>query len=213
MFSVQPSIVSAVSVFARRFVFLLFAASTCLGALTIAGCSTPSLQPLYAQDKSDTVELKELVGVWQEKDNATRYEILAGAENLYVLTITKADGHESEESLSAFDVYLVKVGQTTMADLSPRESERNRMAERYGTAALALHVPLKIELRGDELRVWQTGSKAEGLIEADQALCPSATSGDLRLLTGNTPQVRALLEKHSTNEDFWGSPMVLARRK
>ena len=98
--------------FARAFWFpalVLLAAA----ALLLTGCASPSLSPVYSDDRSNVVENNQIVGVWGAKDDDAKYEVLAGAEKSYVLKYTAKD------KSSEFDLVLTTIGNQTIADVSP----------------------------------------------------------------------------------------------
>lgn len=192
--------------FARAFWFpalVLLAAA----ALLLTGCASPSLSPVYSDDRSNVVENNQIVGLWGAKDDDAKYEVLAGAEKSYVLKYTAKD------KSSEFDLVLTTIGNQTIADVSPRKDYLDNTAGAYGVTMLPAHAILRLTIGKDRIEAYQLRtSRVEELAKADPQGVPTGRSQDLTVLTGTTEQVRAFVEKSMNDPDFWEKPIVLDRR-
>jgi len=108
-----------------------------LFAMAPAACSTPSLHGVATPQT--TLYSAEHLGAWQD-DEGNRYKVRPGPRRSYAVTVLRspsADGGPQEpvEIL----VWVTTIEDVRYIDVTPAESERKRVSERYGTMFVAAH--------------------------------------------------------------------------
>jgi hypothetical protein len=183
-----------------------------LAALVSAGCSTPSIHPLYAPES--LIQDSGLVGEWAtEGPTVTRVVITEAPSSKYSGALTVHQNAELKTGL-ALEVSLTRIGKDEYVDLFLARSERERLAGKYGFLALPVHQFMLMQQEGDVLRVWTFD--AEWIKRAGQQnafACDVLLIGgrDIAVVTADTGTLRGFLEKHAHDEGALSPPIVFHR--
>jgi hypothetical protein len=178
--------------------------------LTIGGCGTPSIHPVWSKDK-DIAE-PTLVGVWRAGEEKTTYTVARDGD-AYRMTARDNDQKNPEEW--ALEMRLVKLGDARFADLTTPDSERSKVGDHWGAFFIPTHMFVKYAVEGDNLRVWVLGREwLERSAAGNKAPLPFTPLGmDLLLITAETPALQAFLQAHASDAAAFGEPIELKRVK
>lgn len=173
-------------------------------AAVLTGCATPSVHPVWSEEKNH--EEPALAGTWRpvRADDRTSYTVEARGD-AYRLT-ARNDDPERPASWE-FLVRLAKFGPGTFADISAPPEERGRVGERWGPFFVPTHMFVKYELDGDALRVWLL--RREWLEKSDLAW--TSLSKDVSLITAPTPELQKFIEASAGNPAAFGEAIELRR--
>lgn len=181
-----------------------------VAAAFLGGCSTPSVHPIWSKDK-DLAD-PALVGAWApaEKDAKELYTVTRQGD-AYHLVYKKT---EKPEETREFDVRLVKLGASRFADVTMPESAQREISDQWAVFALPVHTFLRYSIDGDRLHIWCLESKAfeAGLKAKTFTLAHTSLDDDTVLITAETPDIQAFLEKHAEDKDLF-APAELQRAK
>lgn len=171
-------------------------------AAFLGGCSTPSVHPIWSKEK-DFAD-PALVGAWRpaEKDAHETYT-LSRAGEWYHLVYEAKDAKDTRE----FDVRLVQLGKLRFADIAMPESAQRELGDKWDGFEIRTHMFLRYTIEGDHLRIWCLDRK-EFLagIEAKRYTLPyTALDGDSILITADTADLQAFLERHAEDKDLFSS--------
>ena len=111
--------------------------------LWLAGCSPPSLEPLFTQQ--DLVFEPRLTGTWADKDEKDTWAVKRSGEKSYDALCTE-DGEPHW-----FKLHLVQLGAYLFLDLTPKE----QLALKNGFFAshwVPTHTFFRVRIDGDRLR-------------------------------------------------------------
>ena len=172
--------------------------------LWLAGCSPPSLQPLFTEQ--DLVFEPRLTGTWADKDEKDTWAVKRSGEKSYDALCTE-DGEPHW-----FKLHLVQLGAYLFLDLTPKE----QLALKNGFFAshwLPTHTFFRVRIDGDRLQV--------AALEVDylKALVTSKKTrvgqmvGKEVMFTGATRELQDYVLKHAEIEKAFTGPEEYHRVK
>lgn len=200
-------------------------------AAVIAGCSTPSINPLYTDDYAEVVKDDRVVGLWawaDDKKGRDRYRVeLDGPpkeqapgkpkpetderKTVYRLTIEDEAGTPKKQS--AFELRLVRLGAGDYLDLYPTNSEVRELGDRYAMAALPMHIIMPVDLSDDRAVVRPLHMRrVHELLQESPGMTPhTVRDNDLAILTGSPRQVQEFFRRIGRGGELFDDPIELKR--
>ncbi|MFN7021628.1 MAG: hypothetical protein ACK4WH_09910 [Phycisphaerales bacterium] len=200
-------------------------------AAVIAGCSTPSINPIYTEDYAEVVKDDRIVGLWastDDKKGQDRYRIEPTEEpkaqgqrearpatderkTVYRLTIEDHAGNPKKQS--AFELRLVRLGAGDYLDLYPTNSEVRQLGDRYAMAALPMHIIMPVDVNDDHAVVHPLDlHKVFNLLRESPGMTPHAVrDNDLVILTGSPRQVQEFYRRIGRGGELFEEPMEFKR--
>ena len=172
--------------------------------LWLAGCSPPSLEPLFTQQ--DLVFEPRLTGTWADKEDKDTWIVKRSGEKSYDALCTD-DGEPHW-----FKLHLVQLGAYLFLDLTPKE----QLALKNGFFAshwLPTHTFFRVRFDGDRLQV--------AALEVDylKALVTSKKTrvgqmvGKEVMFTGATRELQDYVLKHAEIQEAFTEPAEYHRVK
>lgn len=178
--------------------------------LSLSGCFLTSMEPFYERGK--TVYDPALVGTWHMKNCSDSSDV----KDKYCVmtlepTVQEKDGktdkgyriafHDEHGLSSEYEAFLFEAGGVRFLDTSMKEGPKVDIA--FAVHVVTGHVAWKVATSGQTLSL--TPLKRSLAREAASAQPPLATfpsDGDT-ILSGQTPEVQAFLEKYALNPESY----------
>lgn len=116
--------------------------------LTLAGCFTPSVNPLYTE--KDLVFDPALVGMWGKPEEVDRWEFARDGGNAYKLTLQEKEGR------CEFNAHLLRLGEQRFLDLlltSTQGKWEGPGAARIAMIVRPAHIFFRAQLTNSALRL------------------------------------------------------------
>jgi hypothetical protein len=170
-------------------------------AVILAGCPTPSVQPLFTEQ--NLVFDPGLVGTWTDDEGKDTWVVKRSGEKSYDLSVTE-DGEPYSLKL-----HLLQLGVYRFLDLSPKEKLSSKI-EGYW---LPLHYFYRIRRDGDTVQV--VGLEEDylkPLIAAKKTRIAQMVD-DAVLLTGSTKELQDYVLKHAEEQKAFTDPAEYHRVK
>lgn len=162
-------------------------------SLLAAGCATPSVHPIYTDDT--LVTDPAVVGTWKQPGERPTYTLTRVGDGYHM--VVKSDDPRDPEQWE-FAVRLTQIGAHRYADVTAVEEEREAHEDHWGPLFVPTHMFCRYALERDALDVWMLSRawlrKAAG--DGTVALASTPLNKDTTLITAETLQLRAFLEKH-----------------
>ena len=179
-------------------------------AVVFVGCTTPSVHPVYTADTLATDPA--VVGTWKQADSGETYTVTRAGEGYHLLV---KDNDKSKPREWEFAVRLTQIGAHRFADVAAAEKARDAHEEQWGPLFVPTHMFCRYAVAGDTLdirmlnREWLRKAIANG----SATVSTTPLDKETNLLTSETPQLRAFLEKHAGDDAAFSDRTVLTRVK
>lgn len=180
-------------------------------ALTLGACATPSVHPIYTAADTPLIE-PGLVGTWKQSGDKETYTITRAGDGYHMLVKNnEASGAKQWE----FSVRLVKLGDSSFADIAAVEEERQAHEEHWGTLFVPTHMFVEWTLEKDTLtvrmlkRAWLQSALADEKITLGHTRLDASTI----LITADTGDLQAFLKAHAKDDAAFGDVVNLERMK
>jgi len=181
--------------------------------LFLAGC-IPSIHPLYTS--KDVVFNPLLVGDWFEKDNSNRWKFERSGDTLYKLTYFENGvfGNDSIETLSEFDVHLIRLDGTYFIDLYPGDNSHIPISGLLSSTLLPVHTFAKLLFRNGEFKISFFSSEwlKQSILDKKLNIAYEKTN-DLIVLTAPTKDLQEMVLSNVDNPDAFIEPKTLTKSK
>jgi hypothetical protein len=191
---------------------LLVVAANCL----LGGCGSPFLHTHAAPGEMTTDP--GLVGQWVTlPSNPTQTSaVISSPEKPGSPYLASLVVHHKGEFKTALGVELTltDIAHARYADLLLAKPDRERMVGQYGFLALPVHQVLKLERKGDVLRVWMFNG--DWLASHPHAAGVTTDTvpiggGTIAFVSASTDRVRELLAEHGDDAGVFAEPVVFRR--
>ncbi len=180
-------------------------------ALTLGACATPSVHPIYTAADTPLIE-PGIVGAWKQSGDKETYTITRAGDGYHMLVKNnEASGAKQWE----FSVRLVKLGDTSFADIAAVEEERQAHEEHWGTLFVPTHMFVAWALDKDMLtvRMLKRAWLQSALADEKVALGHTRLDGNTILITADTGDLQAFLKAHAKDDAAFGDVVNLERMK
>ena len=173
-----------------------------LAAAALAGCETPSTQPLASEDKRITDAA--LIGTWQAEDKA--FYTVSPEDDHYLVVIDNRDAPNLH--LWNLEMRPIQLGKYRFADFQAAEKERRAIEERWGPFFVPTHLFVRytVDVGAGSLKIWTLkgswlGKQADRPRYTDFDYSPIDPGDQRFLLTADTRDLQAFLESHAEAVD------------
>jgi len=195
------------STYLRNPLHLLAATALGLLLLSLGGCFTLSVHPLY--DRDHLVVDPGLIGVWGDPDDpdGETWEFSADGDRAMRLVIRADDapGIRPDQD-GVFAAHLVELGGRRYLDLFPEEPEG--VNEVFLAHVVPAHSFWKVERDGDTLTLYILDSNELGKAAKDGRITVDLVEeNDIQVLTGQVQELQDLVVKHDALLFNDGEPM------
>lgn len=180
----------------------------------LAGCTVPSIHPLYT--KQDLIFIPELVGQWVSCESGqSQWVFVQKEEKAYALRITQAD-----KKVFVFTAHLLKVGSYHYLDVFPdTEDETNEGFLLKSMLPVHHFVRIKQLAPTLDLEVMNTNwlktfvkSKPESIKHEKMVLGEKENEEPLIVLTAQTNELQAFLTQQEAVDGVWNKLNSLAKK-
>lgn len=156
--------------------------------LWLAGCSPPSLQPLFTEQ--DLVFEPRLTGTWADKKAEVTWVVKRSGEKSYDALCT-ADGEPHW-----FKLHLVQLGTYLFLDLTPKE-ELALKNSFFASHWVPTHTFFRVRLDGDRLQVAALEEDYLKALVTSKKTRIGQMLSDAVVLTGSTMELQDYVLKHA----------------
>jgi hypothetical protein len=186
-------------------------------AVILGGClPVASLYPLYDEDGKDVVFEQKLLGTWVDDSNATwQFTRQENDPNTYRLIFCDDEGKKG-----LFGASLVRVSNKLFLDAHPLEfpcniDDANSTQWHYNVFFMApMHAFLAVDSIEPELKMrLLSEDKVRKLLEREPKAISYVSVDDRIVLNAPPKKLQAFLLKHVDDEEFFGEPDTLRRKK
>ncbi|MFZ0857298.1 MAG: hypothetical protein WAN10_10645 [Candidatus Acidiferrales bacterium] len=169
--------------------------ATILAAFVVSGCAS-AVSPLY--NKTDAVSDPAIVGTWVggDKDNQDTVQIERAKDGSYQVTVHDTKSGDD----SVYEAHLVKLGNTSFADLLLTDYSHTGQKIDLPAGAVALHEIVKYRVAGDDLDcssidgdALEKSAKRPGF---PLQLRDTKKSGGDTVILSSTPELRRYFAAH-----------------
>lgn len=178
----------------------------CVVGVVLAGCTTPSLGPLYSQDV--VVRDEAYLGTWVDQQREGRYVVGKGDGRAYAVRYERIGG-DTSIGLVELEAVVVELDGTRYADVYPAKGARDEVGKRYGTLFLPVHNIVRLSMDGDELSVemldidWTKKHATEAA---------TARPDGAPVLTGDPASLQALVREAEADARGFSDDALVLRR-
>ncbi len=184
----------------------------------LCGCSIPSLHSIVSPEV--VVDDPGLEGLWADDDGELVVRVGRADKGRFEVTVVSMpdDARKTAAPIS-LDATLVKLGETTFADLVLNKEERQQAAQKHHSMVVRTHQFIKVARIGDTLRIWSLDYEhvrdrlLDGTIPLAHARLDESEGGPDLVLTAPTDDLQAFLRSHADSPKVWTGPATLKRRK
>jgi hypothetical protein len=172
--------------------------------LWLAGCSPPSLQPLFTEQ--DLVFEPRLTGTWADQEDKVTWVVKRSGEKSYDALCT-ADGEPHW-----FKLHLVQLGAYLFLDLTPKEE----LAFKNGFFAshwLPTHTFFRVRIDGDRLQVAALQLDYLKALVTSKKTRVGQMVGKEVMFTGATRELQDYVLKHAEIQEAFTEPAEYHRVK
>lgn len=179
-------------------------------AVIAAGCATPSVHPVYTQDT--LVTDPGVVGTWKQADDSATYTVTRVGDGYHMLV---KNNDKDDPKQWEFSVKLTQIGSHRFADVSAAEEERDAHEEHWGPLFVPTHMFCRYRVEGDavDIRMLSRDWLRRALADGKVALGSTPLDTHTTLITSETAQLRAFLEKHGGDDAVFSDHTRLERVK
>lgn len=196
--------------------------------MLLAGCSTPSINPLYSDDAREVVADDRIVGEWvqvvkasKDKFRPDRFTVTRvppregdGAPPRYTVVRHRGAPDPAHAGPDSFEVHLVRLGGNHFIDAIPDQSALDGLDARFGLAVLPMHLIMPIRIEPDRLIVRPLDpDKVYRLVTDSPKTTPHAIRDKLVILTGNSREVQEFFRKFVAGDELFTEPVELTRSR
>ena len=179
-----------------------------LALLTLTGCYTLSIHPLYTEETA--VFEPRLLGTWGDLNEAWTFK-RGEDENSYRLVVSKDISMDELETVEGYDhriivdenpqvdgvfeVHLIRIDTVLLIDFYPAEPEGAN--ELYVSHVIPAHSFARIHIAGDSLYMAYFDNQwfEDGLRKGDFELKHEKVE-DMKVLTANTEDIQRFISEH-----------------
>jgi len=172
--------------------------------LWLAGCSPPSLQPLFTEQ--DLVFEPRLTGTWADKEEKVAWAVKRSGEKSYDALCT-ADGEPHW-----FKLHLVQLGTYLFLDLTPKE-ELALKNSFFASHWVPTHTFFRVRLDGDRLQVAALEEDYLKALVTSKKTRIGQMLSDAVVLTGSTRELQDYVLKHAEIQEAFTEPEEYHRVK
>ncbi len=185
-------------------------------AAILAGCSVPSLNPLYSKDV--IADDPGLEGSWaSEKGEVFAKVARTGPGEYTVAAALMGDNADERPRPEVLTARLVKLGETTFIDLVLHEEQRSDLTRDHNFLAVRTYQILKIKRDGDTLTVWgpeydrYKSLLTSGESKLDHLRLSDHDGGPELVITAPTPDLQAFFKAHADDQALFNDSAVFKR--
>ena len=187
-----------------------------LSALASGACSVPFLRPLHRPET--VIKDDRVVGTWSSEGEMRVRAVVAKTDGAaYAATLDVWYEKEHKATLTA-DLWLVRLGAATFADLLLDKKTRDRLVQSHGLLIVPMHQIFRLELDGDTLEVrsldvdWLEKALRGGVVSLPHTFQPTE-DGEIPVVTAATDEIERFFRENVDRAEAFDDATIFTRVK